>query len=421
MATEESLPLGWEWKRLVDVADVARGKFTHRPRNDPKFYGGEIPFVQTSDVVNSPKYLRGHSQTLSQLGLTVSRMFSENTVLMVIAGSVGATAITKYAVAFPDSIVGITPKHGYSPEFIHHAIKSRTSHLNDIATESAQANLSLELIAMFKLATPTPAVANRIAYFLDTIDGTIEATRAVIEQTRKLKSALLQELLINNQKKSPKSWELTAIRDLIDPSRDLCYGVIQPGEHVSNGVPMVRVCDIENGQLDPTQLKRIDPFIALQYARSQLQGGELLVTLVGTIGRCTVAPATAVGFNVARAVAVAPLKSTVNTRFVMHTLNSVANSLLDSGAFESARKTLNLSEFAQIQIAIPDRRQQNEITEAVDAIELREHGDLQVLDRLSRMKTSLSHALFTGQIALNSGVAELQDVGNIDRKLEEDD
>ena len=44
------VPEHWEIKQLGYFADVLRGKFTHRPRNDPAFYDGDFPFIQTGDI-----------------------------------------------------------------------------------------------------------------------------------------------------------------------------------------------------------------------------------------------------------------------------------------------------------------------------------------------------------------------------------
>ncbi|MFM6346170.1 MAG: hypothetical protein ACKPFK_13615, partial [Dolichospermum sp.] len=54
----------WEYKRLEEIANVERGKFSVRPRNDPKYFGGSIPFIQTGDIVSSDLYLTKFSQTL---------------------------------------------------------------------------------------------------------------------------------------------------------------------------------------------------------------------------------------------------------------------------------------------------------------------------------------------------------------------
>lgn len=44
-------------KKLGDIAKVERGKFTHRPRNLPGFYGGPYPFVQTGDIQRAKSIL----------------------------------------------------------------------------------------------------------------------------------------------------------------------------------------------------------------------------------------------------------------------------------------------------------------------------------------------------------------------------
>lgn len=40
----------WEYKTLDQLGTVSRGKSKHRPRNDPKLFGGKYPFIQTADV-----------------------------------------------------------------------------------------------------------------------------------------------------------------------------------------------------------------------------------------------------------------------------------------------------------------------------------------------------------------------------------
>jgi type I restriction enzyme S subunit len=59
---------------LNEIAKIERGKFSHRPRNEPRFYGGEYPFVQTGDVSNCDGYVRSYTQTLNEAGLAISKM-----------------------------------------------------------------------------------------------------------------------------------------------------------------------------------------------------------------------------------------------------------------------------------------------------------------------------------------------------------
>ncbi len=44
------IPDHWEVKKTKRICKIFRGKFTHRPRNDPRFYDGEFPFIQTGSI-----------------------------------------------------------------------------------------------------------------------------------------------------------------------------------------------------------------------------------------------------------------------------------------------------------------------------------------------------------------------------------
>ena len=49
---------GWKQKTLEEIATTfGRGKSKHRPRNEPKLYGGKYPFVQTGDIRNADHFI----------------------------------------------------------------------------------------------------------------------------------------------------------------------------------------------------------------------------------------------------------------------------------------------------------------------------------------------------------------------------
>src|SRR5574341_1512827 len=78
----DHLPLDWTIAELGMISKIERGRFAHRPRNAPQFYGGSIPFVQTGDVSNSDGRIKQYSQTLNELGVSISKVFPKGTILM---------------------------------------------------------------------------------------------------------------------------------------------------------------------------------------------------------------------------------------------------------------------------------------------------------------------------------------------------
>ena len=74
------IPEHWEVKKIKYATKIFRGKFTHRPRNDPSLYDGKYPFFQTGDVAKAGKFLVDFKQTLNEKGLRVSTLIPKGTV-----------------------------------------------------------------------------------------------------------------------------------------------------------------------------------------------------------------------------------------------------------------------------------------------------------------------------------------------------
>ncbi|WP_421320452.1 hypothetical protein [Aeromonas veronii] len=77
------IPEDWSVESLSQVAQITRGKFSARPRNDPKFFGGDIPFIQTGDITRSNGYDVNFSQTINELGLSVSKLFPADSLFLL--------------------------------------------------------------------------------------------------------------------------------------------------------------------------------------------------------------------------------------------------------------------------------------------------------------------------------------------------
>lgn len=207
------VPNGWKEMRLDSLASVERGKFSARPRNDPKYFGGEIPFVQTGDVANSQLYLENHSQTLNPLGVTVSKVFEEGTILLTIAANIGATAITRVPTACPDSLVGIRPIPGVADLlWLKYALADRQKDLDIQAGQNAQKNINLEVLKPLRIATPPLAEQRRIGELLFTWDQAIYTAERLLANSQKQVQALLQQLLVGPAKRG--EWPMTAIGEI---------------------------------------------------------------------------------------------------------------------------------------------------------------------------------------------------------------
>ena len=169
----------------------------------------------------------------------------------------------------------------------------------------------------------------------------------------------------------PEGWCWSTVDQVTAGNRTSAYGVLKPGPEVVGGIPLVRVGNIQNGMVSGS-LKQIAPEVASRYDRTRLLGGELLMTLVGAIGRTAVVPSSLSGANTARAVGVVPVSSILDPRWLESWFRSPLQRLQMIGkAHEVARKTLNLEDVRSATVALPPSCEQRAILLAVENTERR--------------------------------------------------
>ena len=105
----------------------------------------------------------------------------------------------------------------------------------------------------------------------------------------------------------PEGWAWATAEQLTDETRAITYGVIKLGPPVAGGVSVLRSSDVRHLALDPGNVKRVSSEIAARFKRTFLRGGEILITVRGTLGGVTVVPAECSGFNISREVAMLAL------------------------------------------------------------------------------------------------------------------
>ncbi|MFA6091379.1 MAG: restriction endonuclease subunit S [Elusimicrobiota bacterium] len=189
------IPSAWDIVPLKNAAVIERGKFHHRPRNEPRFYGGRHPFVQTGDVTDSGGRIREYSQTLNEEGLAISKLFPKGTIVITIAANIGETAIAEFDVAFPDSLIGIVANEEVDNRFLEYYLRTRKRHLNSLATQSAQKNINLETLRPYPIPLPPKAEQSAIADILDAIGHQEQVALKTVSRMRSQKAALMFELL----------------------------------------------------------------------------------------------------------------------------------------------------------------------------------------------------------------------------------
>ena len=168
----------------------------------------------------------------------------------------------------------------------------------------------------------------------------------------------------------PSGWRYLPLSELVDNTRGISYGVVQPGNDVEDGIPIVRVNNMTSNRLDMSSCMRVSQEIEAKYHRTRLKGGEVLLSLVGTLGLVAIVPPAFRGWNTARAVGVIPLKPEVDSRWISICLRSQqAQRMMRVWATTTVQATLNLRDVSQLPIPMPPSSQIGEIVSQISVLE----------------------------------------------------
>lgn len=192
---------GWEeddepnmcFVRLSDVASVDRGRFSHRPRNLPQFFGGPYPFAQTGDVAAARGRDFSPSQYLSDEGVQYSKSFPPGTIFLTIAAVIAATAISTTETYCTDSVVGIVPKDPSDVDYLEYTLRFTRQYLEfEVATQTAQKNINLEVLRPLTIPWPSKEDRDAIAKELAAAESVIRTIESRQAATKKLMHEMLR-------------------------------------------------------------------------------------------------------------------------------------------------------------------------------------------------------------------------------------
>ena len=146
------------------------------------------------------------------------------------------------------------------------------------------------------------------------------------------------------------------LKDLV--KRKICYGIVQPGDSKALTVPVVKVNDIISGLNSPDVLDKTAESISSKYARTLLLGGELLISVVGTVGRTAVAPSCFAGCNIARAVAMVDIPDGILTLWVKYFIESPPGQAYIAAKLNTTvQPTLNIKDLENLPVPIYERKE----------------------------------------------------------------
>jgi type I restriction enzyme S subunit len=164
----------------------------------------------------------------------------------------------------------------------------------------------------------------------------------------------------------PDGWQAATIESLAEP-RGIAYGVLKPGRDTPDGIPMLRVSDIKEGRVDESALYRIADVLDEEYRRTKLRGGEVVISIQGSVGRVAIVPSTLRGANISRTLSMIRLREPRLALWVQRALESpLIQDAMRSLIGGTTRDSLNLRDLRKLKIPIAPESHRSAVLDVVE-------------------------------------------------------
>lgn len=410
---------GWKTKPLGELCDIARGG---SPRPIQAFLTNApdgINWVKISDATASGKYIYSTAEKIKPAGASRSRVVYDGDFLLSNSMSFGRPYIMRTTGCIHDGwLVLSNYQDSFSQDFLYYLLGSPQvfAQFDRLAAGSTVRNLNIDLASRVVVPIPPTEEQRRIVAILDgAFDGIATAkgnSEKNLQNTREWSTRQLTTAL----GAASAGGRSEALETLVAPSCTLSYGIVQPGDEVADGLPVVRPVDLGGKIVCADGLKRIDPSLARSYARTTLEGNDLLLCVRGTTGTVAMADPTLAGANVTRGIV--PIRFdplTFSQELGYYLLRSEpVQAQIRAKTYGAALMQINIGDLRKIVVLFPPLDRQAAVVEQLDAIQDAADQLIDVYARklaaLDELRKSLLHQAFSGALTARSIDQQLETV-----------
>jgi type I restriction enzyme S subunit len=198
----------------------------------------------------------------------------------------------------------------------------------------------------------------------------------------------------------PTSWIVAALQEVC--REPITYGIVQCGPHLENGVPYIRVSDMNSKELDVNGMLRTSPALAAKFSRSTVKEGDIVYALRGKIGEVRPVGPTVAGANLTQGTARLSPNDNLRTAYLLWALRSQRS--LRQAELEAKGSTfreITLADLRKIQLPIPTPSEQEAIAEALSDADALIDSLEKFIAKKSQIKQGTMQELLTGKKRLS--------------------
>ena len=303
----------------------------------------------------------------------------KDVVLLTIVGTIGRSCVLKGnegCLTLQRSVTALHPSDQIMPRYLMHCLIGNRHTLNQEAHGIAQKGIYLKQLSSLSIPLPPKSTQLAIVSELDKINELIRLKKEQLKDFDNLAQSLFYKMF-GDPVENEKGWEVKKLNEIVSDNCSISYGIVQPGDGVENGVPVVRPVDMTKTFVSRKGLKNTTKEISDSYKRTILKGNEILMCVRGTTGLISMATPELQGCNVTRGIAPIECGPTCDKWFVFYQiLNPAIQHHIAEYTRGIALKQINMKDVRDIPLCLPPLSLQRLFAQRIEQIE-REKSEVQ--------------------------------------------
>ena len=274
------LPKGWDIQPLKEVVTSTKGKKPKQLSELP--FDNSIPYI---DIKALEKDLIEQYADVES-----SKSFSPNDIAVVWDGARCGWVSKSKEGAIGSTICALTPKNNIESNYLYYFLLEKYPIVNSKGRGVGIPHVDPTFFWDMEVPIPSPKeqkqIAEKLDKFFDQIETIKEASNKIPELLKNFRQQVLNYAVTGKLIESTP--EPRMLGELID---ELKYGTSKKADYVIEGFPVLRIPNINNGEIDSSDLKYV-PLDDKEYNQLSLQEGDILVIRsngsLSIVGQCAI-------------------------------------------------------------------------------------------------------------------------------------
>ncbi|MFM5711553.1 MAG: restriction endonuclease subunit S [Aeromonas veronii] len=284
----------WPMVKIKDIFDVARGG---SPRPIDAFLTDAengVNWIMIGDTKEGGKYIEKTAKKIKPEGVKNSREVKEGDFLLTNSMSFGRPYILKTSGCIHDGWLVLSPRtEKIHKDYFYYYLGSKEikSTLASKAAGAVVKNLNKDIVKELEIPLPPLEEQKRIAEIMDKAD----AIRQKRQQAISLADDFLRSIFLEMFIRAADNWTVKTIEYIADKGK----GGLRTGpfgshllhsEFVDSGIPVLGIDNAVENSFKWGKARFITEEKYKSLSRYTVHPGDVLITIMGTCGRCAVVP-----------------------------------------------------------------------------------------------------------------------------------